>query len=146
MRASSVGSSRCWPIAIALPSTQDRHDSEAGANAKKTSRFATSEILTVAGIFAVLAVMSATGVPGVNETHYLTKAKHFWDPDWCGQDLFLSSSNAHYAFFVLFGWPTTLLSLDAYAWVGRVLCWLAMAYAWMKLNRTLGIGNWSTLR
>lgn len=37
-------------------------------------------------------------VPAPNEPHYLVKAKHFWNPEWCKGDLFLESSNPHLFF------------------------------------------------
>ena len=42
-------------------------------------------------------------IPGPNESHYLCKAKHYWNPEWCARDLFLSSSNAHLVFYQTFG-------------------------------------------
>ena len=42
--------------------------------------------------------------PDVNEAHYLAKAKHFWQPDWCPADFFLNSPDAHTPFYVVFGW------------------------------------------
>ena len=138
----------CWvtqpidsPLAIAF--SNDESATIATDDAKISTRWLSSEVsLTLLGIFVVLALMSSNGVPGVNETHYLTKAKHFWNPEWCQHDLFLESSNAHFAFFSLFGWPTLLISLDLYAWIGRVACWIAMTYAWFRLNSTLSIRNW----
>ncbi|MEM9412089.1 MAG: hypothetical protein AAGA30_13310 [Planctomycetota bacterium] len=75
----------------------------------------------------------------MNESHYLTKAKHFWNPEWCAGDLFMESANAHYFFFLICGWPTLFLSLDVYAWIGRVSCWLFLAISWQKLNRSFGV-------
>lgn len=89
--------------------------------------------------FIVLIAFAALPVPGVNETHYLTKAKHFWNPEWCKGDLFLKSSNAHLVFFAAFGWLSSLMSLEAFAWTGRVLCWLAMAFALVRLCGVLNI-------
>ncbi|MFG0295345.1 MAG: hypothetical protein ACF8PG_05500 [Maioricimonas sp. JB045] len=42
-------------------------------------------------------------IPGVNEPHYLTKARNFYDPAWCAGDLFLESGNAHWVFYVVMG-------------------------------------------
>ena len=97
------------------------------------------EVLTV---FVTLFLLSATFPPDINESHYLTKAKHFWNPSWCQSDLFLESADAHYVFFVTCGWPTLFLSLDLFAWCGRVLCWMAMALSWVYLNRVLEIRQW----
>ena len=74
--------------------------------------------------------------PHVNESHYLTRSKHFWDPDWCAGDLFLESSEAHPVFHFTFGWMTNFLSLPAYAWFGRGVCWLALAAGWYRLSRS----------
>lgn len=93
-------------------------------------------------MFFTLFALTATLPPDINESHYLTKAKHFWNPDWCQSDLFLESANAHFVFFLTCGWPTLFLSLSAYAWIGRVLCWLAMACSWVYLNRVLKIQRW----
>ena len=34
-------------------------------------------------VFGVFALHGAWPVPDVNEPHYLSKAKHYWNPDWC---------------------------------------------------------------
>lgn len=131
-------------LAIALPPQEKFRNVQAVPQVRNDNASCRSSLLAIAGIFAVFALTAASAVPGVNETHYLTKAKHFWNPDWCGNDLFLLSSDAHYAFFALLGWPTLFLSLDVYAWIGRALCWLAMAYAWFRLNKTCSITDWLT--
>ena len=41
--------------------------------------------------------------PMVNEAHYLVKAKNFWEPEWCGQDLFAASAKVHFVFSATFG-------------------------------------------
>ncbi len=96
------------------------------------------EILVV---FSVLAALTAVRPPDVNESHYLIKAKHYWNPDWCHDDLFLQSANAHQVFFLVAGWPTLFLSLPWYAWLGRICVWLFAAVAWVRVNRALGIGQ-----
>ena len=66
---------------------------------------------------AVLAVLffgfslARSSIPGVNESHYLSKARHFWQPEWCRGDLFLESANPHGVFYAAFGWLTTKMSL-----------------------------------
>lgn len=90
-------------------------------------------------VFTVFAAFTFSITPGVNESHYLTKAKHFWNPDWCANDIFLSSANAHFLFFLICGWPSLFVSLDAFAWIGRVFCWLFAAIAWTDLNRSISI-------
>lgn len=72
--------------------------------------------------------------PDVNEAHYLTQAKHFWQPDWCANDFFLASPDAHAPFYFVFGWITLLTSLPAAAWIGRIVTWAAIAWAWQRLS------------
>jgi hypothetical protein len=85
-------------------------------------------------IFFCFALYAGQLPPDVNESHYLTKAKHFWDTDWCPGDIFLSSSFSHWLFYVSTGWLTKFLSLSAVAWIGRVFTWALLAYAWRRLN------------
>lgn len=69
-------------------------------------------------------------IPAVNEPHYLSKAKHFWDPAWCAGDFFLESSNPHFVFYVVIGWLTQFFSLEVTAIVGRVLGLLVLSWGW----------------
>ncbi len=72
----------------------------------------------------VIWMLNAELVPGINESHYLTKAKHAWDPSFAPGDLFLASGNAHWLFSQIAGWLSTWLPLVGVAWIGRVGCWL----------------------
>lgn len=83
--------------------------------------------------------------PDVNESHYLAKARHFWDPNFCPDDLFLSSADAHWLFFASTGWISLWVSLDAYAWVGRVTVWLAFAWMWVRFTSLIFRTGWSIL-
>ena len=61
-----------------------------GARRQNTSSllFAAVEV----GIFtAIFAVAGAWPAPDVNEGYYLAKARHSFDPEWCGNDFFLNS-------------------------------------------------------
>ena len=81
--------------------------------------------------------------PGEDEPHYLCKAKHYWDPAWCRDDLFLNSADAHASFYWTFGWVTALsyrgepISLEAAALICRVALWLVQAWAWRRLSWAL---------
>ena len=92
------------------------------------------ETLLIAVCFLLYAGQPA---PDVNESHYLTKAKHFWDTSYCPGDLFLSSSFSHWLFYVCFGWMTKFMSLTAFAWTGRILTWSLMAFAWQRLSSAI---------
>ena len=88
-------------------------------------------------IFSLFAVYAGQFPPDVNESHYLTKAKHGWDPLWCPDDLFLASSFSHWLFYLLFGWLNQFFSLPAVAWIGRILTWLLLAFSWQRLSTSL---------
>ncbi len=88
----------------------------------------------VLALFATFAAWRSP-IPGVNEPHYLGKAKHFWDPAWCARDLFLNSSDAHWVFFATIGPLTRVCSLDQVAWIGRILVWSGLAFAWVRLAK-----------
>jgi len=85
-------------------------------------------------IFLCFALFAGQLPPDVNESHYLTKAKHFWDPEWCAGDIFLSSSFAHWVFYVTTGWLAKLFSLSTVAWIGRVITWALLAFGWQRLS------------
>lgn len=78
-------------------------------------------------------------VPGVNEPHYLCKARAFYDSQWCGSDHFLQSSNAHFVFFALVGAATQVLPLAAVAIIGRVISLTLFGVAWSVLGRRLSL-------
>jgi hypothetical protein len=93
-----------------------------------------AEILLIVALFFVLA---GTPPPDVNESHYLTKARHYWDPAWCPHDPFLNSADAHLVFYWVFGWLTRLCSLSASAWIGRLVTWTLLAWSWQRLTAAL---------
>jgi hypothetical protein len=85
-------------------------------------------------IFALFFLHGSYPVPDSNEAHYLTKARHYWNPDFAAGDFFLESADAHQVFYWLFGWLTLWLSLEQAAWVGRVVTWLLLAWGWQRLS------------
>lgn len=89
------------------------------------------EILLLLALFFVYAGDSA---PMVNEAHYLVKAKNYWNPEWCKQDMFVASAKAHTTFYVLFGWPTKYVTLAQTAWLGRLVGWLLLAFGLQRLS------------
>jgi hypothetical protein len=90
-------------------------------------------------LLIVLVFFIATGdpAPSVNETHYIARLKHYWNPQWCEGDLFLQSTDTQVVFIWLFGWLTRFLSLAATTWVCRVICWLFLAWSWQRLSWSL---------
>jgi hypothetical protein len=100
--------------------------------------------VTVFAIFAAFATWRSP-LPGVNEPHYLCKAKHFSDSAWCSRDLFLSSANAHWVFYATVGPLTRVFSLEQVAWLGRIVVWLGLALAWVRLASLVVPGNWTAV-
>ncbi len=90
-----------------------------------------AEVLLIVLVFFTLA---GDPPPHLNESHYLCRLKHYWNPDWCQGDLFLDSADTQLAFIWAFGWVTRWLSLTATAWVGRLLVWTLLAWAWQRLS------------
>jgi hypothetical protein len=99
-------------------------------------------VLEVMLIFGVFFLHGAWPVPDVNETHYLSKAKHYWNPDWCRNDFFLNTPDAHEVFCWTVGWVTRWLSLGATAWLGRLLTWALLAWSWRRLSWAILPANW----
>ena len=93
-------------------------------------------VMAVACLFGTYGFVRSP-VPGVNEPHYLSKARHTWDPEWCGRDLFLNSANAHAVFLWIFGAPAAVLPLETVAVAGRVIAWLCLAVGWCRLGSVL---------
>ncbi|MFA8018641.1 DUF6798 domain-containing protein [Bremerella cremea] len=80
--------------------------------------------------------------PEVNEPHYLSKARQYWNPAWCPDDHFLNSADAHGVFYWSFGWVTTMVSFPVAAWIGRFLCWGAIALAWQRMINKIDGRPW----
>ena len=93
--------------------------------------------LEILAIVAVCYVFAGSPTPSVNEAHYLAKAKHYWQPEWCEGDFFLESADAHEVFYWTFGWMTKYYSLPATAWSGRLLVWFLFAASWRRMARAL---------
>ncbi|MDA8744066.1 hypothetical protein N9N28_05485 [Rubripirellula amarantea] len=90
------------------------------------------EMLVLVGLFFVYA---GDAPPMVNEAHYLVKAKNFWQPEWCANDLFAASGKAHVLFYSTFGYLTQWVSLSTSAWIGRVIGWTLIAAGLSRLCR-----------
>lgn len=91
----------------------------------------------VALVTLVFAAAGAWPVPDVNETVYLTKARHFADPTWAAGDWFLETPDAHGVFYLLFAPVAAALSLEQAAWVGRWAGWIAVAAGFLHAVRPL---------
>ena len=96
---------------------------------KRNRLWSAAEIGAIVVLFFVCAGRHA---PDVNEAHYLAKAKHYWNPDWCAGDTFLESNDAHLVFYWTTGWLTKWMSLASVAWIGRLLTWSLLAISWHR--------------
>lgn len=83
--------------------------------------------------FCVVFLACASLSPDVNESHYLPKARAFWDANYAPNDIFLSSGNAHWLFFATFGTLHLLFPFATAAWIGRIISWLLFSIAWTSL-------------
>src|SRR3569833_868788 len=103
-------------------------------------------ILEIALIFATFAYEGGWPPPDPNEPHYLCKARHYWQPNWCPRDFFLNSHDTHLVFYTTVGALAHVCSLPMAAWIGRLLTFAAMAVGWRRLNFTmLPRPGWSVL-
>ena len=96
-------------------------------------------------VLVILAIFAASGawpVPDVNETAYLTKARHFTDAAWCQGDFFLETPDAHGVFYLLMGPIAAAVSLEQADWVGRWLGWLSLACGFRWATLPLLDGAW----
>ncbi len=96
-------------------------------------------------ILAVFFIVGGAPAPHVNETHYLTKAKHYWELSYCPGDFFLDSADPHLTFYWTVGWLTRLVPLPAVAWIGRLAAWTLLAFAWLRLSRTVAAAPWAAV-
>jgi hypothetical protein len=91
----------------------------------------------VTWIFLIFFLFSGSPPPDAGESHYLVKAKHYWNPAWCAGDLFLESADTHLAFYWVFGWLTQWFSLDVTTWILRIIIWGLLAWSWRRLSWAL---------
>jgi len=103
-----------------MPRESDTTD---GAAAPDRRRAFAAVVLTL----AIFAAAGAWPVPDVNETAYLTKARHEADPSWGRGDFFLETPEAHGVFYRLIGPLAAAVPLETAAWIGRWAGWLALA-------------------
>ncbi len=113
-----------------------------GGGGRIRAQFATALELLI--YLCLIFLCTTAAVPGINESHYLPKAKHLWDPSFAPGDLFLESHDSHYLTSMLAGLAARWLPLAAVAWLGRVLSWLLLAGAWQQLRGSLRLPMWAS--
>ena len=99
-------------------------------------------LLEIGLVFAVFVLQAAWPVPDVNESVYLAKIKHAWNPQWAAGDLYLGSTDAHQVFTYTIGWLSLFLPLPAFAWLGRLLTWWLLAWSWRRLSEAFVPRPW----
>ena len=102
-------------------------------------------LAAVLAIVVLCYVVAGSPPPSVNEPHYLGKARHYWNPEWCKGDFFLESADAHEVFYWTFGWLTQYFTLSQTAWIGRLTVWTLFAIAWTSLVRRFTIAHWPSV-
>lgn len=136
------------------PSRADSESTAAGSGRQTTmsSRRPRNDVASwlagpaeVLGCVLFFMIYAGGAVPQVNEAHYLAKARHYWNPQWCAGDSFLESADAHTGFYLAVGWLTKWLSMPAAAWLVRLVTWTLLALGWRRLVRSLGLGLGWTL-
>ncbi len=100
--------------------------------------------LCVFALFLAFSVLRVP-VPAPNEPHYLAKAQHYWDKEFCPGDFFLDSANTHRVFYHTVGWATRFLTLAQTAIVGRIVALLLLAVGWTAFVSRLLPGRWGSL-
>ncbi|MEZ6124732.1 MAG: DUF6798 domain-containing protein [Planctomycetaceae bacterium] len=94
--------------------------------------------ILISFVFVGVSLLSVP-VPGVNEPHYLSKARFYFDPQWCQRDFFLQSGNAHEVFYRIIGPLAARCSLSFTAIVGRIVSLALLAGGWCVLGRRFGL-------
>ncbi|MBM4074091.1 MAG: hypothetical protein FJ267_00420, partial [Planctomycetes bacterium] len=105
------------------------------------------DVLVVLSIWVSLFIYGWVGapIPATNEPHYLCKARHYWQTEWCENDFFLESFDTHVVFYTVFGFFLKWFSFEQVAVLGRLLATLTMAFGWHRLSTSLLIGRWSPM-
>lgn len=114
------------------------------ASVSQVDRSAWQPRLEFALILLVFFIDGGAAAPHVNEAHYLTKAKHYWDASYCPGDQFLDSADPHVAFYWTIGWLTRFLPLAAVAWIGRLAAWILLAAGWQRLSSNVVPIPWAS--
>ena len=101
--------------------------------------------LEIAAVFVVFFLFGAWQVPDVNEAHYIGKAINYWQPNWIQGDPFLESRDAHWTFYLAFGWLSFFCSPTTMAWIGRCVAWILLAWSWQRLSFALLPVRWAAI-
>jgi hypothetical protein len=115
------------------------------SSASTSARHLPASILEWLALLAACWIFASTLPPDVGESHYLCKAKRFWDESYCRGDLFLDSPAPHWLFYVTVGWLTKFCSLEATALISRAVAFAWLAFAWQRLSWAVFDRRWISL-
>ena len=101
-------------------------------------------VLVIWGLM-VLSSLACVDIPGPGESYYLTKAKHYWQPDWLAADFFLKTPDSHLIFYATLGWVTNFVSLDASAVILRICSFGLLAFGFTFFTRQLSKYNYAPI-
>ncbi len=102
----------------------------------QSSRRLASGIQWLVSLFIIF-LFADSAVPGINESHYLPKAKAVWDSHFAPGDLFLESHDSHFLTSLISGLSARIFPLTLVAWLGRAASWGLLAWAWQHLCNSL---------
>jgi hypothetical protein len=101
-----------------------------------------SSSILLAGTLCLL-TFAQSAIPGVNESHWLGKARAAWGASFCPGDFFYASTSAHYVFLTLIGPLTTVASLPVVAGIGRFVACLGLASALVRFLPKVVGDDWN---
>ena len=107
---------------------------ESAVDARAGLGEAIASVLLIWGLFLALSLIRWP-IPGINEPHYLTKGRHFVDPQWIRGDFFLDSANPHAAASWLLGELAVRMPFETAALIGRILGFGVLALGWTVMLR-----------
>ena len=95
-------------------------------------------------LFVFLLIIRGHPVPEpITEYLYIPCLVKQFNPEYLANDWTLSSPfYEHYVFNVTFGWLTLFMPMEAVGWLGRILCWLLISLALLRLGQRFGIPLW----
>ncbi|HEV8725022.1 MAG TPA: hypothetical protein VGW77_30780 [Candidatus Binatia bacterium] len=102
-------------------------------------------ILNFCLLFLILLTINIAGprVPSGNEFTYLVHLMKQWHPNYLAHDwTYAGTLPSHFIFNYLFGALTMLMAVETVGWVGRVLTWGLVLFAFFKFGEKFPISRW----
>lgn len=143
-RRSPAETNQANPHSTSQPTPENAADGPVPGipNAETADSLSARALLIVAMVFVGYSLLRIP-VPAVNEPHYVAKAKHLWQPEWCQGDFFMESPNPHFVFYVATGWVAALLPIEAATVVLRVAALTLFAWGWTAFFTAVTRSEWT---